>query len=163
MWQNETAENTELMENYKKVIKKSRQKADSVLYINVQIFFALVIVVMSFMFKTGSADTFSYVKENYDYFFETDTYRESTFSYNSFIDKMESELSARYAQLVTVFNSRGSADIIPAGVSTARYYPKEMAVTPAQGYVSSPYGIRTNPFNSKEKEFHTGIDIAAPK
>jgi len=163
MWHNETETIETLKEDYNKIIKTAKKQSDSILYLNIQIFFTLVIIVMSVMFKTGSVDTFSYVKENYDYFFETDTYRESTFSYNSFVEKMKDELNSRFEQLVTVFNSRGSADIIPANVSTKRYIPRVKGVTPAQGYVSSPYGIRINPFSSKEKEFHTGMDIAAPK
>ena len=163
MWQKEFSDDMHLIDEYKKEIKKHRKKKDSIAYLNVQLFFSLVIIVMSVMFKTGSEQVFSYVKENYDYFFETDTYRESTFSYNSFAEKIENELNVRFTQLVSVFNSRGSADIIPATVSTKRFYTDKTAVTPAQGYISSPYGIRSNPFNSKEKEFHTGIDIAAPK
>ncbi len=163
MWHNETINSRELKEDYTKIIKSAKKKSDSILYLNIQLFFARVIVVMSLMFKSGSVNTFSYIKENYDYFFETDTYRESTFSYNSFMDKMKNELDSRFEQLITVFNSKGSADIIPANVSTKRYIPRVKGVTPAQGYVSSPYGVRTNPFNSKEKEFHTGMDIAAPK
>ena len=96
--------------------------------------------------------------------FKSSTYRtpQATYnsSYNSFAEKIENELNVRFTQLVSVFSSRGSADIIPATVSTKRFYTDKTAVTPAQGYISSPYGIRSNPFNSKEKEFHTGIDIA---
>ncbi|MBQ3009042.1 MAG: M23 family metallopeptidase [Oscillospiraceae bacterium] len=88
---------------------------------------------------------------------------ESTFSFNSFIYNLEAELQQRFHQLVTVFNSKGSANIYPDNVSMKKYVPKEKGIPPAQGYISSPYGIRTNPFNSKEKEFHTGLDIAAPK
>ena len=161
MWQSETTANYEIKEEYNNIIRKS--KIDSTIYFNIQVFFFFFLIVMSFMFKNSSANTFSYVKENYTYFFETDTYKESTFSYNTFIEKIQSELSARYEQLMTVFNSKGNADIIPANTSTKKYIPYKKGVIPAQGYISSPYGIRINPFDSKKKEFHTGIDIAAPK
>ena len=73
MWQSETTANYEIKEEYSNIIRKS--KIDSTMYFNIQVFFALVIIVMSFMFKNSSANTFSYVKENYTYFFETDTYK----------------------------------------------------------------------------------------
>ena len=59
MWQSETTANYEIKEEYSNIIRKS--KIDSTMYFNIQVFFALVIIVMSFMFKTSSANTFSYV------------------------------------------------------------------------------------------------------
>ncbi len=168
MWQKDISDSnkhTELEKEYSKVIKKQKHK-DNNIYFNIQLAFMAVLLVSSFILKSGNSGTFEYAKANYKEFFETDSYVESTFSYKSFIEKMYNELQIRYGQLVTVFNhinGKGSADIYPDNVSLKKYIPENKAVTPAKGYISSPYGVRTNPFNSKEKEFHTGLDIAAPK
>ena len=170
MWQIENTDNTpanaELKQECNKIIKKSKKNRDNNLYFNIQIVFMMIILLTSFILKNSNSSTFEYVKANYREFFETDTYIESTFSYNSFIEKMQNELQIRFGQLITVFNyinSKGSADIYPDNVSLKKISIDKKGITPLKGYISSPYGIRTNPFNSKEKEFHTGLDIAAPK
>lgn len=143
-----------------------RKIPDSNLYLYMQFIFMSVIIVTAFMLKNGNSDTFKYVQENYNQYFETDTYLESKFSYNTFMKKMKEELRLRYGQLTAVFadiTGKGSADIYPENVSMKKYVPQQKGLSPADGYISSPYGVRTNPFNSKEKEFHTGVDIAAPK
>lgn len=160
------SEKQKLAKSYKKVVSKARKKADNILYLYVQIMFMSVLMLTSFMLKKSNNDTFLFAKDNYIQVFETDSYMESTFSYNTFVKKMKDELQIRFGQLVTAFNNisgKGSANIYPSNVSCDKYYLENKGVTPADGYISSPYGIRTNPFNSKEKEFHTGLDIAAPK
>lgn len=170
MWQKENQniekEKSQLNDEYKAVIKKAKKKKDNNLYLNIQFMFMAVILLTAFVLKNSNTTTYEFAKDSYNEFFETDTYMESTFSYNTFIENMRNELQVRYGQLVTVFNyinGKGSADIYPDNVSLKKYIPEKKGTTPAQGYISSPYGVRTNPFNSKEKEFHTGLDIAAPK
>lgn len=163
MWEKESAEVSDFGKEYNDIVKKAKKQSDSMIYLYIQICFSAIIILSSFMLKNGNADVFSYVKDNYNRFFEADTYMESTFSFNTFMKKMEDELEIRFNQLVTVFSSKGSADMYPSNVSTDKYYIEEKGIVPAQGYISSPYGIRVNPFNSKEKEFHTGVDIAAAK
>ncbi|MBR5521620.1 MAG: M23 family metallopeptidase [Oscillospiraceae bacterium] len=163
MWERTLVDNDNIMDEYQNIIKKAAKKKDSILHLYIQVFFSLVIIVTSFMFKNGNIDSFSYIKENYDYFFETDTYRESTFSYVSFINKMDSEMRIRFNQLMEVVNSKGSTGEFPANVSNKKYFISKKGIKPAEGYISSPYGIRKNPFDPKEKEFHTGLDIAAVK
>ncbi len=164
MWEKENKSYEEnLLNEYKQIINKAKRKSDSLNYFYIQICFSRIIVIFSVMLKNGNRSTFAYVKESYDSFFETENYMESTFSFNSFVKKMEDELKERFIQLETVFNSKGSADIFPSNTSLDKINLKNKGVSIAQGYISSPYGVRKNPFNNKEKEFHTGLDIAAPK
>ena len=148
----------------KKKKKKSQYKEN--LYFNIQLVFAIIVISVSFLLKNSDEKTFIFSKESYQEFFETDSFMENTFSYNAFIEKMYNELQIRYGQLVTVFNSwngKGSADIYPANASSEKYHIEEKGILPVKGYISSSYGIRTDPFDSKKKEFHTGIDIATAK
>lgn len=136
------------------------------LFLYIQLIFTAIILVVSLVLKTSEDYIYIYAKENYQEFFETDKYMENTFSYASFMEKMYNELQIRFGQLVTVFNNfsgKGSADIYPDNVSLKKYVLNQKGVLPVKGYISSPYGIRTNPFNSKQKEFHTGMDIASAK
>ena len=82
------------------------------------------------------------------------------------MEKIYNELQIRFGQLVSVFNNfngKGKADIYPTNVSTEKYYIEEKGIIPVKGHISSPYGIRSDPFNKSKKEFHTGMDIAAAK
>ena len=151
-------------------VKETQKKKKSIykenIYFNIQLIFVVIIMLVSFVLKNTNEDTYIFTKDNYNQFFETDKFVENTFSYNSFVEKMYNELQIRFGQLVTVFNNwngKGGADIYPSNVSLEKYRPSEKGVIPVIGYISSPYGIRTDPFNSKQKEFHTGMDIAAPK
>ncbi len=135
-------------------------------YFNIQLIFSLIILIVSFALKYSDDYIFAYTKENYTEFFETDKFIENSFSYNSFVENIYNELQVRFGELITVFNNftaKGSADIYPNNVSNKKYVIDEKGIIPVKGYISSPYGIRTNPFNKKEKEFHTGLDIAAPE
>lgn len=169
MWQTEKLQSSEkgqqLLEEYKEVVNKAKKQTDNMFYLYVQLIFAGILIVTSIMLRSSNPTVFTYVKDGYNRFFEKDTFIESTFSFNVFLDKMEEELKIRFRRLKEVFASsgRGSADIYPDNVSTSKYYLKDKGVIPAEGYISSPYGIRQNPFNTKQKEFHTGIDIAARK
>lgn len=169
MWQkeniNELAENS-LQDEYIKIIKSAQKEKDSNIYLYFQIMFMVTIVVVSFALKYGNNETFQFAKDNYTQIFEKDNFSESTFSYKTIMDKMYDELQYRYGQLVTVIsnlNGQGRADIYPDNVSTDKITIALKGVKPTEGYISSHYGLRKNPFNSKEKEFHTGIDIASKK
>ncbi|MBR4036064.1 MAG: hypothetical protein IKJ05_04955, partial [Oscillospiraceae bacterium] len=167
MWQKDFSEisnNTELNENYMNIIKNYKRNKDNNVYLYFQIMFMSIIVIVSFVLKTGEGYIYEYTKDSYNKIFEIESYAESSFSYNSFIEKMKNDLQLRYSQLMEVYNNisgQGSANIYPENVSTKKYVPATKGVVPAYGYISSPYGFRTDPFNKKKKEFHTGIDIAA--
>lgn len=167
MWNKELNENTEAMEfkdSCSEFIKINKNERNW--YFTCQLMFMSVLIIVSMVLKHENSTVFEYVKNNYELYFENDSYMENTFSYNYFLDKMKSELHIRYGQLVSVMNNisgKGSANIYPDNVSSKKYIPEVKGVTPAKGYISSPYGLRKNPFNSKLTEFHTGIDIAAPK
>ena len=136
------------------------------IYFNIQLIFTAIIILSSFLLKNSSENIFNYTKDNYNQFFETDKFIENSFSYNSFMENMYNELQIRFGQLVSVFNNfngKGKADIYPTNVSTEQYYIEEKGIIPVNGYISSPYGIRSDPFNKSKKEFHTGMDIAAAK
>ena len=47
-----------------------------------------VMLVVSFVLKSGGNDTFEFAKENYKQVFEKDNFAESTFSYKTFIEEM---------------------------------------------------------------------------
>lgn len=168
MWQKENNNIKEktLLDEYSKVIRKNRKKTDTNIHLYFQIMFMSVLLVVSVVLNNGPSDIAKFAKNNYTQFFEQDNFVESTFSYSTFIEKMQNELIYRYGQLVTVFNAlngQGSAGIFPDNVSMKKIHIDKKGVLPATGYISSSYGIRNNPFNNKEKEFHTGIDIADSK
>lgn len=157
---------TDVINQYKKITKKAKNKKDNNIYLNIQILLSIIIIVTCFMFKGRDNSTFEYIKNSYQEFFESDTYLESTFSYNSFMRKMYNELQTRYGQLVTVvsqINGKGSASLYPNNVSTKKYIIEEKGIVPAEGYISSPFGCRVDPFDESQKDFHTGIDIANAK
>lgn len=102
---------------------------------------------------------------SYDEFFRTETVYESNFSYTSFINNFKENLKEKYDILVQTISyayGKGTNDYAD-NVSMEKYVPDQLGIKPVEGYISSPFGVRTNPFNKKEKDFHTGIDIAAAK
>lgn len=57
----------------------------------------------------------------------------------------------------------GHAAIVPATrASATAAVESELAVTPVEGEISSPFGMRSDPFTGKER-FHAGVDVAAPR
>lgn len=160
MWEKE--QNSEI----KQIPVSKKVNIRNNIYYNIQIMFSAAILLACFMLKGTNESTFIYAKENYQEFFENENFIENSFSYNMFIEKMYDELQIRFGQFIEVINNfsgKGKADIYPSNVSSDSIRIETKGIVPAMGYISSPYGIRTNPFNSKEKEFHTGMDIAAPK
>ncbi len=157
---------TDIIKRYKKNTKNGKEKKDNNIYLNIQILLSIIIIITCFMFRGRDNNTFEYVQNSYKEFFETDTYLESTFSYNSFMRKMYNELQARYGQLITAIsqmNGKGSASFYPNNVSTKKYTLDKKGIVPTEGYISSPFGCRANPFDESKKDFHTGVDIANAK
>ena len=155
-----------LYKDYKRKARKHKKEKEDTSYFDIQIIFVAIIIVTSLMLKVGNSNSFEYMKNTYEEMFENDTYMESTFSYHSFVDKMYNELQTRYGQLTTVFNElngKGSSGEKPYNASTEKIFVEEKGISPVQGYISSPYGYRTDPFNKKKKDFHTGLDIANKK
>lgn len=157
----------DLSKEYDRIIYKAKRQGNtSGVYLYIQMAFMCILILTSFFLKNGNPSTFAYAKASYQQFFETETVKESTFSYHTFMEKMQNEIEIRFDQLVqtfSTFTAKGSTGEYPDNVSTARYQLPISAVTPLQGYISSAYGVRKDPFNSKKKEFHTGLDIAAEK
>ncbi len=157
----------ELKDEYNSILSniKRKEEAKNSLYLNVQILISVLVIAVCFFFRSSQTATFEYVKEGYTEFFNTEYSIQSNFSLNSFIVKMQEELYEVYNEFISIYNTvlpKGSGDY-PSNVSEANYILEYELITPAQGYISSQFGYRTNPFNSKEREFHTGLDIAAQK
>ena len=78
MWQKD---NYEILNSQNNEIKTKRYIIG---VLNVQIILASIIIATSFIIKNSSENVFEYAKDSYIEFFESDTYMESTFSYNTF-------------------------------------------------------------------------------
>ena len=169
MWQKENSEEKkiipeDLQTRYDKILKKPVK--DNNIYLYLQIFFMAVMIVTAFMLKTGDSTLFRYAKEGYADFFEKNDYTKNNFSYEKYTELMEKEISEALLKLKEVYyviQSRGKSTDIPTNVSTEKYRVEKRGILPAVGYVSSSFGVRKDPFNKKNKDFHTGIDIANSK
>ena len=157
----------DLSHEYNKIIYKAKKEQVGMdFYLYIQIAFMLILIVTSFILKGGNQATFEYAKSSYQEMFETERGLENSFSYKVFMDKMQNEIEIRYSQLMETISSvtgKGSAGLYPDNVSLAKYNLNERGIMPLTGYISSSFGVRTDPFNSKKKDFHTGLDIAAAK
>ena len=156
----------DLYKDCKRKTQKYKKQKDDTSYFDIQIIITAIIIVTSLMLKVGYRNSFEYMKNTYEEMFENDTYMESTFSYQSFLNKMYNEIQTRYGQLTTVLNEingKGSSGEKPYNASTEKYVLREKGISPTQGHISSPYGYRTDPFDKKKKDFHTGLDIANKK
>ena len=56
----------------------------------------------------------------------------------------------------------GAAPSVVAPATATGAVESELAVTPVEGEISSPFGMRSDPFTGKER-FHAGVDVAAPR
>ena len=157
MWQKENSEEKkiipeDLQTRYDKILKKPVK--DNNIYLYLQIFFMAVMIVTAFMLKTGDKTLFRYAKEGYADFFEKNDYTKNNFSYEKYTELMEKEISEALLKLKEVYYVIQSSE---------KYRVEKRGILPAVGYVSSSFGVRKDPFNKKNKDFHTGIDIANSK
>lgn len=74
---------------------------------------------------------------------------------SSFVQRIQAVMEA-------AFGKKGGAYTPPASVLPERVIMSFAAERPAEGYVSSGFGLRIHPILGKQ-DFHTGIDIAAPE
>ncbi len=145
---------------------KKRTKRYDNLYIFVQIVASAILILICVILRVKNEEIFYRVKEDYDAFFAVDTIYESNFSYKSFMDKMKEETKEKYDQFMQTMAhlyGKGANDTYPSNISVEKFVPKEKGLMPLNGYITSRFGIRKNPFDSKSKDFHTGIDIANEK
>ena len=136
------------------------------LYLYFQIVATAVMVLSCIILKVNNTDIFYKIKEDYKVFFATETVYESNFSYRTFLDKLSSETKEKYHEFIQTISyvyGKGANDTYPSNVSIVKYVPPEKGIMPVNGYITSRFGIRKNPFNSKKKDFHTGLDIANEK
>ncbi|MBR2027699.1 MAG: M23 family metallopeptidase [Oscillospiraceae bacterium] len=135
-------------------------------YLYTQIVVTAVMVLSCVILKVNNEAVFYQVKEDYKAFFATENVYENNFSYKNFIDRIYSETKEKYdefLQTIAYVYGKGANDTYPSNVSMVKYVPDKKGFMPVKGYITSRYGIRKNPFNSREKDFHTGIDIANEK
>lgn len=147
-------------ENSKKNIKYEN------FYLYAQVIVTAVMIISCIILRVRNNDIFYSIKEDYKTFFATETVYESNFSYNNFIKKLSEETKEKYdefIQTIVYVYGKGANDTYPSNVSLVKFIPKEKGIMPLNGYITSKFGIRKNPFNKKEKDFHTGIDIANEK
>ncbi len=152
----------DIINNYKNEYEKDKESSDTYFY--VQIILAFLIVAFSFYFRQGNSNTFEYVKANYQDFFEKETILESNFSYNVFLDRMQEEIKNAFEKLNIAYEevfAKGSGT--PSNSSNKEYDLGFELINPLEGYISSSFGSRSDPFGSSDSDFHTGLDIAAPK
>ena len=159
----DNAVNPSSEKNKKKTIRKRKNYN---LYLYTQIVLTSIIVLSSFILKLKNEDVFFEVKNDYKAFFTVEEPSYSNFSYKKYIDNLLEDLKEKYLQFTTATSlaqSKGSNISDISNVSYYRYIPEEPGVIPLDGIITSEFGIRENPFNKLEKDFHTGIDIAAAK
>ena len=144
---------------------KNKMKYEN-LYLYVQIIVTVIMLLSCIILKVRNNDIFYSLKEDYKVFFTTETVYESNFSYKKFIDILSEETKEKYyefIQTISYIYGKGSNNTYPANISLEKFIPEEKGIMPLNGYITSKFGIRKNPFNKREKDFHTGIDIANEK
>ncbi|MBE6878892.1 MAG: M23 family metallopeptidase [Ruminococcaceae bacterium] len=149
-----------------KKTKKRKNKYNNNLYLYVQILVTAIFVVASVMLKVKDGEAFYSVKEDYSQFFTTEITEYSNFSYKKYIEKITADIAEKYdimMQTAAYIYGKGTNDTYPANISLQKYVPEEKGIMPLKGIITSEFGVRKNPFNKKQKDFHTGIDIAAEK
>ena len=152
-------------DNTKTEIKLNKNINNNI-YLHMQIFVTAVMLLACVILKVKNQDIFYQVKEDYNAFFTAETVYESNFSYKSFLNKITEETKKKYnefLQTVAYLYGQGKNDIYPSNVSTKKYIPEQKGIMPLNGYITSNFGIRKDPFDKKVKDFHTGLDIAAAK
>ena len=135
-------------------------------YLYIQIVISIIFVLSAVILKSNDSNAFYIVKDNYKVFFTTETVYESNFSYNSFLNNISEDLKEKYdalAQTIAYLYGKGKNDTYPPNISFEKYVPKEKGIKPVEGVITSKFGVRVDPFDKSKKDFHTGIDIAAPK
>ena len=136
------------------------------LYLYMQMVITMVMILSCIILKVRDEDIFYALKEDYKAFFAVETVYESNFSYKNFINKISSDTKEKYNELLQTIAyayGKGASDVYPSNISLIKYIPEEKGILPLNGYITSNFGIRKNPFNKKEKDFHTGLDIANEK
>jgi len=136
------------------------------IYLYIQIIITIIIVLSSAILKSRNNNAFYTVKDNYKVFFTTETVYESNFSYTSFFNTISDDIKERYealTQTIAYLYGKGKNDTYPSNISFEKYIPKEKGTKPVEGIITSKFGVRNDPFDKSEKDFHTGLDIAAPK
>lgn len=136
------------------------------LYLYTQIIITIIMVISCIMLKLKNEDIFYQLREDYKMFFATETVYESNFSYKNFLTVISDEAKEKYEEFVQTLcyvYGKGANDTYPSNISMMKFTPDKKGTMPLNGYITSKFGIRKNPFNSKEKDFHTGTDIAAEK
>lgn len=154
----------EQVKNTKKKIRKRKNFENFYLY--VQIVITVIIVLSALILKNNDSNAFYSVKDDYKVFFTTETVYESNFSYNSFLESLSDDLKDKYetfTQAIAYLYGKGKNDIYPSNISFEKFVPEIKGVKPVEGVITSKFGVRTDPFDRKNKDFHTGMDIAAAK
>ncbi|MBE6894192.1 MAG: M23 family metallopeptidase [Ruminococcaceae bacterium] len=136
------------------------------MYLYAQILITAVMLLSCVILRVKNEDIFYQLKEDYKEFFATETVYESNFSFKSYIARITKETKDKYNEFIQTMAyvyGKGANDTYPSNVSLKKFIPDKPGIMPLSGYITSNYGIRKNPFNSREKDFHTGIDIANEK
>ncbi|MBE6886999.1 MAG: M23 family metallopeptidase [Ruminococcaceae bacterium] len=157
---------TDVKKHNKTEDKKKYRKNCENMYLYVQIVISVIMVFSAFLLKGNNSNAFYAVRDDYKAFFTIGEIKESNFSYNSFLESLSDDIKEKYrafTQTVAYLYGKGKNDTYPSDISFEKYVPEEKGIKPVKGVLTSEFGIRTDPFNKKSKDLHTGIDIAAAK
>lgn len=135
-------------------------------YLYLQIIITIIFMLSAVLLKGNDSVAYYTIKDNYKVFFTTETEQESNYSYNSFFSSLSEDIKEKYkdfTQTAAYIYGKGKSDIYPSNISFEKYIPQQKGLKPVEGVVTSDFGIRKDPFDKKQKDFHTGLDIAAPK
>ncbi len=159
--------NSDIKKEYKQIIeefKKEEKDKENDSYFYIQILIAFIIVAFSFFIRNSGDAAFDHARANYKDFFEKETIMESNFSYNIFLENIKEEIRIAFDKLSVAYEeafAKGSG--LPSNVSYSKYDLDIELLTPVEGWISSSFGSRPDPFGSNSSDFHTGLDIAAAK
>ncbi|MEG0021111.1 MAG: M23 family metallopeptidase [Oscillospiraceae bacterium] len=158
--------NSENKTDFLQLSEQFKSHTNNNLYLYVQIILTIIFLTASVMLKFDGGNSFLIVKKSYNTISQSERVLENKFSYESFAKNFKQDLQQKYNALVQAISytyGKGSNNLYPSDVSLKKYTLPQSGIRPIDGYITSPFGVRKDPFNGKKNDFHTGMDIASEK